>query len=304
MRLFPVLVCVAFGLTLAGEPAHAKGKGKGRGKAATATAAKKTTGARKKAATRAKPVVRGTTRAKPWAKETDVGRGKRANLPAGWTWPPSQEMIAAGERCLRDLERLGVEFEEAEPDEGRITTPVVVPSMTFGGVTLVSRYRKPPFYMDCRLARALARDVAPALRNMHVRAMRFGQILDVRDVAGRPGVLSRHALGMAMDVYAFETDDGVVHLVEGGYKSGDEVLLEAERRVTDTGAFRALLTPGNDPGPHHDHYHFEVRAEGDKVWTGPTRAKPVDDVVIDVAAAVAPAKPATRKGSPAPAKKK
>jgi hypothetical protein len=79
-----------------------------------------------------------------------------------------------------------------------------------------------------------------------------------------------------MDVYAFVTEDGETHVVQDDYLAGDEVLLEVERRVTDTGAFRMLLTPGNDPDHHYDHFHFEARAAGDKVVTRPTREEPAD----------------------------
>jgi hypothetical protein len=200
----------------------------------------------------------------------------RVNLPKGWQWPPTAKMRQDGRRCLRDLDRLEVSWKPARATR-QIVTPVVVEDMTFGGVRLVSRYRKAPHVMDCHLARALARHVGPALRNMKVREMRFGQIHDYREVAGKKGVLSRHALGLAMDVYSFVTDDGEVHVVHDDYLDGNEVLLEIERRVTDTGAFRMLLTPGNDPERHYDHFHFEARAAGDKVVSQPTRDPAADD---------------------------
>jgi hypothetical protein len=136
--------------------------------------------------------------------------------------------------------------------------------------------------MDCLLARALAREAGPALANMKIVELRFGQIHKYREVAGKKGVLSRHSLGLAMDVYAFITEDGVAHVVEDDYDAGDEVLHEAEARVTDTGAFRLLLTPGNDPERHYDHFHFEARAAGDKVVSRPTRPDAIgmDDVPL------------------------
>jgi len=204
----------------------------------------------------------------------------RTNLPRGWQWPPSPSMLQEGKRCLRDLDRLEVKWKPARATR-KIVTPMVVDDMTFGGLRVVSRYRKGPHVMDCRLARALARHVGPALTNMKVVELRFGQIHVYREVAGRKGVLSRHALGLAMDVYSFVTEDGEVHVVQDGYPDGDEVLLEIERRVTDTGAFRTLLTPGNDPERHYDHFHFEARAAGDKVVTAPTREEPHEEVAAD-----------------------
>ncbi len=197
----------------------------------------------------------------------------RTNLPVGWVWPPSTQMKQDGQRCLRDLDRLEVHWKAGKATR-KVVTPVVVEDMTFGGVRLVPRWGKGPYVMDCLLARALARHVGPALGNMKVVEIRFGQIYKYRQVAGKKGVLSRHSLGLAMDVYAFVTEDGEAHVVQDDYLDGDEVLLEVERRVTDTGAFRTLLTPGNDPEHHDDHFHFEARAAGDKVVSAPTRAEP------------------------------
>jgi hypothetical protein len=209
----------------------------------------------------------------------------KLNMPKGWSWPPSAPMKKEGERCLKDLTRLGLKWKKAKA-ERKIATPVVIEDMDFGGLKLAPRYGKGPWVMDCHLARAFARYVAPALLDMHVVEVRFGQIHKYRDVAGKPGVLSRHSLGLAMDVYAFVTDDGQVHVVEGDYVDGDEVLLEVERRVDLSGGFRLLLTPGNDFKRHHDHFHFEVRTAGDKALSKAPKNEPLvvevdDDHLID-----------------------
>ena len=206
----------------------------------------------------------------------------RANLPVGWQWPPTPTMRLDGERCKRDLTRLEVKWKPAAATR-KIVTPVVVEDMMFGGVHLAPRWGKGPYVMDCLLARALARHVGPALRNMKVKELRFGQIYKYREVAGKRGVLSRHSLGLAMDVYAFVTEDGDAHVVQDQYNEGDDVLLEVERRVTGTGAFRTLLTPGNDPKHHYDHFHFEARAAGDKVVSRPTRELPTEEDPADPA---------------------
>jgi hypothetical protein len=206
----------------------------------------------------------------------------RANLPVGWQWPPTPPMRQDGQRCLRDLTRLEVKWKPGTATR-KIVTPVIVDDMMFGGVHLVPRWGKGPYVMDCLLARALARHVGPALRNMQVAELRFGQIYKYREVAGKKGVLSRHSLGLAMDVYAFVTRDGTAHVVQDEYLAGDEVLLEVERRVTDTGAFRTLLTPGNDPRHHYDHFHFEARAAGDKVVSKPTREPADSDEPVEPA---------------------
>ncbi len=187
-----------------------------------------------------------------------------ANMPVGWTWPPDLTMERAGDECLADLGRLGVHWLRV-PAEHAINTPIIVIDMRFGSLTVERTRSKGSLVMDCALARALARDAAPVLRGLHVTTLRVGQIHADRDIGGKPGVLSRHSLGLAMDIYALVGEDGREHLVEPGYLAGDPVLHLAEILLGRTGAFRTLMTPGNDPGPHHNHFHLEARAFGDKV---------------------------------------
>ena len=90
-------------------------------------------------------------------------------------------------------------------------------------------------------------------------------LLSRRARRGREGIssswrLSRHALGLAVDVFEIVTDDGLRHVVARDYKAGDAVLLSVESWVNEAGGFRYLLTPGNDPRRHHDHFHFEARS--------------------------------------------
>jgi hypothetical protein len=188
-------------------------------------------------------------------------RAKRpsSNAPKGWTWPPSAPMKRQGKACLKTLRELGVAFERGKRAR-RIATPVVVEDMTFGGVALVPRFRKPPFPMDCHLAVSLAR-IGPALRELGVAELRFSTIHDYRRVRVNGSVkntLSRHSFGLAVDVYEMVTDDGTLWTVETDYHAGDSVLHEVEDTVNASGAFRMLLTPQNDAKSHDDHYHFEA----------------------------------------------
>ena len=190
----------------------------------------------------------------------EAGKGGRArrsklNMPPGWTWPPSQAMRYEGQECLRKLTALGVDWKRA-PATRKVATPIYVPAMEIDGLVLTSIWRKPPFVMDCQLALSLADGGAAAVRSAGVVELRFASIHAVRNVAGTR-ILSRHALGLAMDVYEIVTEDGVRHVVERDYP--DVVLLSVERWVNESGMFRYLLTPGNDPRHHHDHFHFEAR---------------------------------------------
>src|SRR5262249_16224963 len=109
---------------------------------------------------------------------------------------------------------------------------------------------------------------AAALRAAGVTELRFAGIHDYRNVAGK-NVLSRHALGLAIDVFEFVDEDGVKHVVKSDYRDGDPILWDIEDAINDTGAFRMLLTPGNDPKHHYDHFHFEARTSTERVDTPP-----------------------------------
>ena len=203
----------------------------------------------------------------------DAGKKKRkrkakpdTNAPAGWTWPPSEAMQRQGDECLIRIDERGVKYKTTKR-LARIATPIVVEDMSFGGVVLESRFRKPPFPMDCHLALALAR-VAPALRELGVAKLRFSTIHDYRKVrvdGTTKNSLSKHSFGLAVDVFEIVTDDGTVYTVDTDYTAGDSVLHTVERDVNASDAFRMLLTPGNDPVSHDDHYHFEARVKKPKL---------------------------------------
>jgi hypothetical protein len=182
------------------------------------------------------------------------------NMPAGWTWPPSTVMKSEGTRCLERLDALGVRWRRAPPTK-KIATPIVVDDMTIGGLELRSKYRKGPFAMDCHLAEALA-EVAPAVRELGIVALRFSTIHDYRTIrknGRRSRILSRHALGLAMDFGAVVLADGSLLDIEAAYPQGHEILLALERTLAGSSRFRTPLTPGNDPKSHDDHFHIEAQ---------------------------------------------
>jgi hypothetical protein len=116
--------------------------------------------------------------------------------------------------------------------------------------------------MDCRLARALA-IYADRLAALGIRELRFSSIYDFRRVRLRRKVhraLSRHSLGLAMDVYKVVLEGGAVLDVDEDYWSSP-VLMVAELALRSTGGFRAILSPAVDPVSHSDHLHIEVKVE-------------------------------------------
>jgi hypothetical protein len=195
--------------------------------------------------------------------KSNASHGYRAdNMPRGWTWPPSRTMEASAKACEAQLDALGVAWQSAKR-EGHIVDAVLVPEGQIGGITYVAEYAKTLPVMDCQLVVALA-TLAPHLYDAGVREVHVGSTYrwsKVRVGGKTKDVLSRHALGLAMDVVSFVDDNGREAIVAKDYKDGDELLLSIERTVNDSGIFRTVLTPKNDPKSHHDHFHLEANPD-------------------------------------------
>ncbi len=204
-------------------------------------------------------------------KRTKASPPRATNMPAGWTWPPSKPMVALGKACTDELDTLGIGWKPARK-ELKIATPITVPAMELGGVKLVSVFRRGPHVMDCQLALGLARQL-PALHTLGVRELHFSRIhgyTKVRVGGQEKRTLSRHALGLAIDVRSFVDDAGRKAIVLDDYPLGDPLLLDVEQTLGDSGGFRTILTPRNDPESHDDHFHLEVRVD----YTKPAARKP------------------------------
>jgi hypothetical protein len=184
------------------------------------------------------------------------------NMPLGWSWPPTPAMVASGQACTAELDRLGIAWKSGTATR-KINAPITLPGMALGGVKLVSQWRKGPFLMDCQLALQLARHGAE-LHDLGVREIQFSRIhgyTKVRVGGHTKNLLSRHALGLAMDIYAVVDDQGRTAVVGTDYKQGDALLLAVEHAINGSGGFRTVLTPKNDPISHHDHFHVEASVD-------------------------------------------
>lgn len=187
---------------------------------------------------------------------------KRPNMPSGWSWPPSRSMKKVGDACLARLDELGIQWEKGKKTR-KVATPVVVPEMVFGGVELKPTFRKPPFVMDCHLAVGLE-IYGQQLYALGVRTIKFSSIYryDHVTVNGQKrSSLSRHALGLAVDIRSFVDAAGNEAFVLEDYPDGNELLLNIEQLLNDSGGFRTVLTPRNDPASHDDHFHIEVKVD-------------------------------------------
>ena len=183
-------------------------------------------------------------------------------MPRGFQWPPSRAMIEAGVQCEAKLDELGVAWKSAT-HEGRLVDPITLADATLGGIEYVPVYDKVLPVMDCQLALALA-TFGPKLYELGVRQVRVGSVYrftKVRVGGKTKDMLSRHALGLAMDVVSFVDDAGREAVVGKDYKAGDELLISIEHAIDDTSAFRSVLTPANDPISHADHFHIEANPD-------------------------------------------
>ena len=189
-------------------------------------------------------------------------RPRADNMPRGFTWPPSRTMAAAAHACEARLDELGVAWKPAKA-QGHVVDPIVVPEGQIGGISYVAVYDKGAPVMDCQLVLALA-TIAPHLYELGVREVHVGSTYrwsKVRVGGKTRNILSRHALGLAMDVVSFVDDSGREAVVARDYKDDDELLLAVERAVDESGTFRLVLTPKNDPVSHKDHFHVEANPD-------------------------------------------
>lgn len=209
-----------------------------------------------------------TASARP-AQRTAAAKTKRAsskptrangnNMPRGFTWPPSRAMLEAEAACERALDASPVVWRPARR-EGRITDAVTIDDGMIGGIAYVPVYGAGPHKLDCQLALAL-HAIGPVLLEAGVRQVRFGSIYrwsNVRVGGKTKNALSRHALGLAMDVVAFVDQTGREASVARDYPRGDALLHEVERAINASSKFRLVLTPSNDPISHGDHFHLEA----------------------------------------------
>jgi hypothetical protein len=183
---------------------------------------------------------------------------KRPNMPLGWTWPPTPAMKAAGTECLARLDAANVEYTKGKALK-KVSTPVVIPGLVLGEVVLTPLKGKGAYPMDCQLAAAVV-EVAPDLERLGVRSLRFRTLHEYRNVRknGRTTkILSRHAIGLAIDVFAFELTDGSILEVERDWATNAK-LAEITAVFAASSRFRTPLSPANDPRDHDDHVHLEA----------------------------------------------
>ena len=186
--------------------------------------------------------------------------------------PPLPARIAAEEdglaACRAELTKLGVTFENVpavtDPKDADcgIENPLRVTALP-GDVAL-----EPAGIMRCETALALARwsknHVAPAAAHLPDRgalsAISQGSAYICKRRNGSPdGKISEHAFGNAIDVMAFQFDEGAPIPVEPREREGTmaEAFQDAVR-ATACLYFSTVLGPGSDAA-HANHLHLDVK---------------------------------------------
>jgi hypothetical protein len=265
------LIVAAFGMVLAASGAPASAATAHHSSASSKRATKHRKSSKKKRAVKhvrtAKHRPRVKTTRKPLVKVAALQVDGRVRygadrMPPGFAWPPTAQMQSTSKACEQELDRLGVVWKRAAA-EGKIVDPIVVPSMELGGIKYTSIYKRAPHTLDCQFAHDLAL-LGPDLHAIGVREIQFGSIYRntmARSHGQTKDFLSRHALGIAMDIRSFVDEAGRVKVVEMEYLKNDPLLHGIEDLINRNTRFRQVLTPGNDPISHDDHFHIEASVD-------------------------------------------
>ncbi len=177
--------------------------------------------------------------------------------------------------CLRMLRALRVRFKRLRKVKG-VATPVRILGGRIGRTRYVPRYKSNAMVMDCRMAVALAR-ANELFKVNRIKAVVHSNFYCWRRVDGS-GRLSRHALGLAIDIHAFIDTKGRRISVKKHYEKGlgkgrtcegrapdykSRVLRDLACDLDASRLFETVLTPDYDKG-HEDHYHVSVHHPQDR----------------------------------------
>ena len=184
-----------------------------------------------------------------------------------------KEGPTAGELCLERLKAAGFQFEPAASPAAAnpacvIDTPVRLKAVGVAGRpgALVRMIDEP--ILACRFGERLGHWVADlaapllaARLSSEVRALRTGPGYECRNRnRAANGHISAHALGLAVDVAAFELANGKALPVKPDGDERNRAAMEAVRTAA-CGCFLTVLGPGSDAA-HSDHMHLDIQQHG------------------------------------------
>jgi hypothetical protein len=185
--------------------------------------------------------------------------------------PEGPKEPTAGELCLERLKQAGFVFDTAASPHSSnsaciIDTPVHLKAVATARRGTVRLTDEP--LLSCRFSESfghwvadLAAPLIAELLGSEVKAVRTGPGYECRNrnrAAG--GKLSAHALGLAIDVGAFELANGKSVPIK---PNGDERMHAAVEvvRTAACGWFLTVLGPGSDAA-HTDHMHLDIQQHG------------------------------------------
>lgn len=193
--------------------------------------------------------------------------------------PPQLNEPARGERadearedCLARLDESGVKYQPvASQEEGAclIATPIRLEGMAAGRNASgpISFPARP--LIDCMLAERLAdwlrQAVSPLLSaefSASLKSVATGAGYECRTRNREPGAkLSAHALGLALDISAFDLTDR--REVKVGAADNDEARKTfSVIRRSACGWFTTVLGPGSEDHLHESHLHVDIQPHG------------------------------------------
>jgi hypothetical protein len=185
----------------------------------------------------------------------------------------AHEKPARDEGCLERLKAAGFTFEPATPHAASnpgciIDTPVklvAVPVASRLGASV--RLPEEPM-LACRFAERLGHflgDLAAPLiagrLSFELKGVRTGPGYECRNRnRAATGHISAHALGLAVDVAAFELANGKALPIKPDGDTRGHAAVEAVRTAA-CGWFTTVLGPGSDAA-HSDHMHLDIQTHG------------------------------------------
>jgi hypothetical protein len=196
-------------------------------------------------------------------------------MQVGASAPSSRHAALNPTECRSELGKRALPAKPAQGPAKGIAAPVRITG-AFGEVTYAVPGAKSVYgQLDCRLALVLD-DLVPVLRGHAVRRVFVDNLYRPHPRGARRK--SQHAHGLAIDVTAFELDDGRRLVVEqhwpgqiGEPACGPEarlsepseealalrnLLCDIARRVL----FHHILTPNYDAA-HRDHFHLDIKRD-------------------------------------------
>lgn len=178
--------------------------------------------------------------------------------------------------CLKALRRVGVAFKRKKRVRN-VRTPVLITSGKIGNIIFNNGSKRAKPLMDCRTAWALYRTSRIFTANGGVSKLIVGKFYSYRYVKNR-STLSRHAYGLAFDIYGIKTKGGKTYMVASSYERhldsgrscegqaktrGGRLLRQLACDLDNSHYFKVILTPDSDRD-HRDHFHISVYKKGEK----------------------------------------